>query len=180
MLKIILALIVLIVVGVLVAAAMKPTDFRIVRTAKIAAPPSLVFDQVNDFHKWQAWSPWAKMDPNAENAFEGAAAGSGAIFSWDGNGKVGSGRMTIIESRPGELVRMKLEFFRPMKAVNEAEFTFKPEGAQTLMSWDMSGKSNYVSKVFRVFMDMDKMVGGQFEQGMANLNAVVQPAAAVR
>ena len=115
---------VVLVVGVLaVLVGMQPSEFRIERRVTIAAPAPAVFAQVNDFHHWEAWSPWAKLDPTATNSFEGAPAGKGAAFSWAGNGKVGEGRMTITESRPSELVRIKLEFLKPFEATNTAEFT---------------------------------------------------------
>jgi hypothetical protein len=154
--------------------ATRPSDFRYTRAARIAAPPEAVFAHVNDFHKWNDWSPWAKMDPNCKNTFSGPDSGQGATFAWAGNNKVGEGRMTILESRPSELVRIKLEFFKPFKATNTAEFTFKPEGGQTQVTWIMFGPCNFFSKAFGLFMDCEKMVGGQFEQGLANLNSVCQ------
>jgi len=138
------------------------------------AAPSTVFDQVNDLHKWEAWSPWAKMDPNAKSSYEGPAAGMGAKMSWDGNMKVGAGNMTIIESRPNQWIRFQLVFLKPLAATNLAEFTFQPQGDQTLVSWTMSGKNNFMSKVMSLFMNCDKMVGGQFEQGLAQLKAIVE------
>src|SRR5262245_54690242 len=118
---------------------MQPADFRIERKGTFAAAPADVFGQVNDFHNWEAWSPWAKLDPTCKNTFAGAAAGTGAIFSWDGNNKVGAGRMTITESKPHELVRIRLEFLRPFKTTNTTEFVVKPEGSQTTLTWTMSG-----------------------------------------
>src|SRR5438270_2242586 len=116
-----------VVVLFLVIVAMQPSDYRIARSAAIAAPPSEVFAQVNDFHNWDAWSPWAKLDPTCKNSFDGASSGTGAIFSWDGNSKVGAGKMTITQSRPSELIRINLEFLRPFKARNVTEFTFEPQ-----------------------------------------------------
>jgi hypothetical protein len=163
-----------IVVIFLIVVAMQPGDFRVTRSAKIAAPATVVFPHVNDLHKWQAWSPWAKMDPAAKNTFEGPAEGLGSIFSWDGNNKVGSGRMTVIESRPSALVKFKLEFFKPFKAVNTAEFTFTPEGNQTLVTWSMYGPNNFVGKAMHLLIDCDKMVGSQFEKGLADLKALAE------
>jgi uncharacterized protein YndB with AHSA1/START domain len=156
----------------------RPSDFRITRTGRISAPVGIVFENVNDLHKWEAWSPWAKLDPNAKNTFDGPIAGPGASMAWDGNNKVGAGRMTIAESRPGEVIRIKLEFFRPFKATNLAEFTFKPEGGQTAVTWSMSGKNNFMGKAFSLFMNCDKMVGGEFEKGLANLDSATQAVAA--
>ena len=163
-----------IVVVFLAIVAMQSSDFRVVRSARIPAPPAAVFAQVNDFHNWEAWSPWAKLDPTAKNSFDGAPAGAGAIFSWAGNNKVGEGTMTLTESRPHDLIRIKLDFRKPFKGTNDVEFTFKFEGDQTLVKWDMSGRKNFVSKAFCMFMNMDKMVGGQFEKGLANMKSVVE------
>ncbi len=173
MLKFILIGLVAIILIFLVAAAMQPTDFRISRSATIAAPPSAVFEQVNDFRKWNDWSPWAKLDPNAKNTFDGPHAGVGAGFAWDGNNEVGAGRMTITESKPNELILMKLEFTKPFTATNTTEFTFKPVGDQTAVTWTMSGKNNFMGKCVGLVMNCDKMVGGQFEKGFENLKAVV-------
>src|SRR5262249_48571234 len=123
---------------------------------------------------WEAWSPWAKIDPEAKNTFAGAAAGTGAIFSWDGNNKVGAGRMTVTESRPSELIRINLEFLRPFKATNTTEVTFKPDGNGTVRPWAMFGRKNFMSRAFCLFMNMDKMVGGDFEKGLASMKAVVE------
>ncbi|MCI0375998.1 MAG: SRPBCC family protein [Gemmataceae bacterium] len=165
-----------VVIGFAVVVAMKPSEFRIVRTGTISAPPSAVFAEVNDFHKWQAWSPWEKLDPALKRTYEGPSAGTGAIYSWAGNKKVGEGRMTIMESRPSDLIRINLEFLKPFKATNTTEFTFKPEGNQTVVTWDMSGRNNFIGKAFCMFMNMDKLVGGDFEKGLANLKASVESA----
>ncbi len=131
---------------------------------------------MNDFHNWEAWSPWAKLDPAAKATFEGPSTGTGAIFKWAGNKEVGEGSMTITESRPSDLIRIKLEFLRPFEATNSAEFTFKPEGNRTAVTWSMEGKNNFIAKAVCLFMNMDKMVGGQFEQGLAQMKAVVEAA----
>ncbi len=169
----------LIALGVLalvfiVVAALQPADFRIARSAMIAAPPSVVFAHFNDFHKWNDWSPWAKMDPDAKHTFDGSPAGVGAGFAWAGNSKVGEGRMTIIESKPNDLIRLKLEFTKPFTAINITEFTFKPEGSQTAVTWAMSGHNNFFAKAFGLFINCDKMVGGDFEKGFANLKAIIE------
>lgn len=163
------------VVAILVVViALQPADFKVSRTATMAAPPAAPFAEVNDFRKWQAWSPWAKLDPKMKVGFEGPPSGTGAINTWAGNGDVGKGRATIVESRPGELVRMKLEFFEPFAATSTAQFTFKPEGAGTAVTWTMEGKNNFVGKAIGLFMDCDKMVGGQFEKGLAGMKAIVE------
>lgn len=160
----------------LVVVAMQPADFRIARSTTVAAPAEAVYAQLNDFHKWDAWSPWAKLDPAMKKNFEGAPSGVGASYTWSGNDKVGAGRMTITDSKPNELVRMKLEFTEPFAATNTAEFTMKPEGNQTTVTWSMSGTKNFMSKAFDLIMNMDKMVGGDFEKGLAQLKTVAEAA----
>jgi len=163
-----------VIVVLIVIVAMRPSDFRITRTAIINGPPAAVFAQVNDFHKWDAWSPWAKMDPACKNTFEGPTGRPGAVFAWAGNQKVGEGRMTLTESRPNELIRIKLEFFKPFKATNTAEFAFKSQGAQTVVTWSMSGKNNFMAKAFGMLVNCDKMVGGQFEQGLSAMKSIIE------
>jgi uncharacterized protein YndB with AHSA1/START domain len=153
---------------------MQPSDFRIARSATISAPAADVFAQVNDFHKWDAWSPWAKIDPTMKQIYDGAPSGTGAIYTWVGDKKVGEGTMTLTESRPNDVVSIKLEFRKPFKATNTAEFTFKPEGDQTVVTWSMSGRNNFMFKAFGLFMNMDKMLGGEFEKGLASMKSVVE------
>ena len=174
MFEIILIALAVIVVMFVMVVAVQPTEFRITRSATISAPAPAVFAQVNDLHKWEAWSPWAKLDPAARNSYAGPPAGTGAVFSWAGNNKVGAGSMTITESRPSELIRFRLEFLKPFKATNTAEFTFTPEGNQTAVTWSMFGKNNFISRAVGLFMDCDKMVGGQFVQGLAQMKSVVE------
>jgi hypothetical protein len=157
--------------------ATRPGEFSVTRTASFAAPAPVVFAQVNELRKWHAWSPWAKKDPNAKESFEGPAAGTGAILSWAGNQEVGEGRMTIVESRANELVRFKLEFFKPFAATNSAEFAFREEGGRTAVTWTMRGHNNFVGKAMCLVFDMDKMVGGDFEKGLAGIRQIVEPKA---
>jgi hypothetical protein len=165
-----------VIIAFLAFVAMKPAEFSITRSATMSAPHEAAFAQVNDFHNWAAWSPWEKLDATMEKTFDGAPAGIGAIYSWNGNNKVGEGRMTILESRPNDMIRIKLEFMRPFAATNSTEFTFKPEGNKTLVTWNMSGKHNFMAKGFMLFMNMDKMVGGDFEKGLAEIKGVVEGA----
>jgi hypothetical protein len=174
MLPTILILIAIAVIIFVTLVAMRPDDFCVTRSTAVSAAPPAVFAQVNDFHKWEAWSPWAKMDPACKNSFSGAPSGPGAIFSWEGNKKVGAGRMTITESLPKEKILIRLEFFKPFKATNTAEFTFKPQSDQTFVTWTMSGKNNFMGKMFGLIMNCDKMVGGQFEQGLAAMKAIAE------
>jgi uncharacterized protein YndB with AHSA1/START domain len=175
--KKILIVLLLLVIGFVIVVALQPADFRVERTATISAPPSEVFAQVNDFHNWNAWSPWAKLDATMKQTFEGPAAGTGAVYTWVGNKEVGEGRMTITQSRPNELVQIKLEFIKPFEANNTTEFTFKPQGGQTAVTWAMFGKNNFMAKAFHLSFNMDKMVGKDFEKGLAQMKAVSEAAA---
>ncbi len=166
-----------VVVLLCVIVAAQPADFRVERSAIISAPPAVVFAQVNDFHKWEAWSPWAKLDPNAKNTFEGPPTGTGAGFGWSGNNDVGEGRMLITESRPNELIRIKLDFIRPFKSTNTTEYTFKTEGKDTRITWAMFGKNNFMGKAFGLFVDCDKMIGADFEKGLASIKTISESAA---
>jgi uncharacterized protein YndB with AHSA1/START domain len=174
--KILLALAAVIVL-VLIVAAFQPDDFRVMRSTTISAPASVVFAQVNDFHKWESWSPWEKADPAIRKTFTGAPAGTGAVYSWAGNRNVGEGRCTITESRPDELIRIRLDFIKPFASVCTTEYTFKAEGRGTTVTWSMAGPQHFVSKVMCLFVSMDKMIGSQFELGLANLKTVSETVA---
>ncbi len=155
--------------------ATRSDDFRVSRSAKMAAPPATIFAQVNDFHNWEAWSPWAKLDPNASSRFEGPTAGEGAKFFWSGNSDVGEGSMTIVESKPNELIRLKLDFVRPFAGTNDVRFTFQPEGdSATDVTWSMAGKNNFLSKAVGLVIDCEKMTGDYFDQGLASIKATVE------
>jgi len=169
----------LVVVGAGVAGvvATRPPEFRVVRSTTIAAPAPVIFAQVNDFHRWDAWNPWAKVDPAMKQTYEGAPAGVGAVYTWAGNREAGEGRMTIIESRPSDLIRVRLEFLKPFAGTSIATFTFKPEGAGTLVTWSMAGENNFIAKAVHLVMDMDKMIGGNFEKGLAQMKTVAEAAA---
>jgi len=173
--KILIALIGIVVVLVVIV-ALQPRDFRVARSITISAPPPAVFAQVNDFHKWQAWNPWGKIDPTMKQTYEGAPAGTGSVYTWAGNNEVGEGRMTITESNPTDLIRVKLEFLKPFAATNTTEFTFKPEGNLTLVTWSMFGEKNFMAKAIHLVMNMDKMIGGQFEKGLADMKSAVEGA----
>lgn len=177
MFKKILIALALIVIALIVVIALQPAEFRVTRSTTIAAPAPAVFDHVNDFRKWDAWSPWAKLDPAMKKTHEGAQSGVGSIYSWSGNDQVGEGRMTLTDSRPSELVRIKLEFKKPFEATNTTEFSFKPEADKTLVTWSMFGTNNFMAKAFGLFMNMDKMIGGDFDKGLAQLKSVAEAAA---
>lgn len=170
-------LIVLVVVGVLVLAATKPTRYTVERTETIAAAPGRVFPLVNDFHQWPSWSPWEKLDPNMQRTYGGPASGVGSTYGWVGNSDVGEGRMTITESVPDSKVGIQLDFIKPWQSTSQTEFLFVPSGAGTQVVWKMSGDNNYMSKVFTVFMDMDQMVGKDFESGLTNLKLLSEQSA---
>lgn len=171
---------VLIGLGIAIAAlaifiASRPSDFRVSRSLTMAAPASAVFAQVNDFHKWDAWSPWIKLDPNAKVGFEGPEAGEGAKFFWSGNSEVGEGSMTLVESKPDELVRIRLDFVKPFAGTADAEFTFEPVTSnETKVTWSMSGKNNFIAKAIGLVIDCDKMIGDNFETGLASMKAIVE------
>lgn len=160
-----------------IVVALQPAQFRVERSIVIAASPADVFPQVNDLRKAQVWSPWLKFDPTAKTTFEGPAEGTGASSTWAGNSQVGEGRQTITESRPNELVRIKLDFIKPLESTCTAEFTLKPEGSQTRVAWAMFGENGFVAKAFCLFMNQDKMIGGEFEKGLTDLKALVETAA---
>lgn len=153
-------------------AATRPDDFRITRSITIAAPADVVFTQINDLHAWQSWSPWAKKDPNAQVSYAGPQAGKGSSFQWSGNSDVGEGAMTIIESRPSQLVKFRLDFIKPFTATNNSEFVLTQTPQGTNVSWSMYGKNNFIGKIIGIFMDCEKMVGPDFEQGLSNLKLV--------
>jgi hypothetical protein len=176
MLKIILIALAVIIVVLAIVIAMQPADFRVARSATMSAPPQVIFAQVDDLRKWEAWNPWQKVDPAMKLTFAGPPTGPGASYSWAGNKNVGEGRLTITESRPNDLVRIKLEFMKPFAATNIATFTFKPEGNQTAVTWSMEGSNNYLAKALHLVMNMDKMVGGEFEKGLADMKKVVEAA----
>ena len=170
----VLIVVAVIVVGLVVVIALQPASFHVTRTAAISAPPAAVFAQVNDFHNWVAWSPWEKLDPGMKRSYEGAPAGVGATYAWSGNSQVGEGRMRITESRPSDLIRIELDFMKPFRATNTAEFSFEPRGDQTAVTWTMTGRKNFVAKAIHLVMSMDRMIGGSFEQGLAQMKAVVE------
>lgn len=174
MINLILLLIPLIIVIVLILAARQPDNFVISRTCRMAAPASAIFPHVNNLQKWEAWSPWAKLDPNAKNSFEGPDEGVGAKMSWSGNHKVGVGSMMVTGSQPNDWIKFALDFQKPMQATNTAEFVFKTDGDQTIVTWSMSGTNNFIAKVMGLIINCDRMVGGQFEKGLASLKSIVE------
>lgn len=157
---------------VLFLALQKPDEFRVTRSIHLNASPAIVFEQVNDLEKGQAWSPWVAMEPQAKYEFSGPKSGEGAALHWEGK-KVGKGAMTIVESRPNESVRSRLDFYKPMEGTNTAEFTLTPEEEGTRLTWTMYGPNKFMGKVMSVFMNCEKMVGDQFDQGLSSLKKIV-------
>jgi len=161
-----------VVIVLLIVAATRPADFRVERSASLAASPAALFEHVNDHRKFAVWNPFLKLDPGVKNTHSGPTSGVGAVCSWDGNNEVGAGTCTIIESKPGELVRSRMDWKRPMEGIATVDFIFKHQGDKTVVTWAMYGKNNFMGKVVSLFMDCDKMCGPQFEKGLANLGAV--------
>lgn len=155
---------------------MQPGRFRLERSTQIFAPAATVFANVNDFHRWDLWSPWIGIDKDLEQTYEGAPSGVGAGYRWIGK-KTGAGRMTILESRPNELVKIKLEFLKPFRATNTAEFTLVTVGSHTVVTWAMYGEKTFITKFIHMLASMDTMVGPMFEKGLAKLKKVSEGAA---
>lgn len=167
-------ILVAVIVAVLVIASRRPDQFRIQRTATIDASPERVFPFINDLHRWQAWSPYEKKDPAMQRSYEGAPAGEGAVYGWNGNKTIGSGRMEITDSVPSSRIEIKLDFFAPFKASNTAEFLLEPRGAGTHVTWAMHGRSSFASKLMGMFVNIDTMVGKDFEEGLVNLRTLAE------
>src|SRR3954463_1458356 len=169
MLKTLLIIAAVVVLGFVIFVFTRPDDFRLTRSTPIAAAPPAVFAQVNDFHKWEAWSPWAKLDPNAKNSFDGPQSGVGSSMSWDGNKKIGAGKMSIVESHPNTHIKFKLQFIRPFPTTNISDFAFIPDSNQTNVIWKMSGESKFGFKIFSLFVNCEDMAGKDFEKGLVSL-----------
>lgn len=176
----ILIIFAVVVIALIAFIASRPSQYRVERSTTISASPDVVFAQVNDLRKWEAWSPWARKDPNAKMTYEGPAEGARSVMSWDGNKEVGAGRMTILDSKPNESVRIKLEFFKPFAGLATANFSFQPQADGTKVSWSMLGESNFLGKAICLVMDMDKMIGGDFEKGLAGMKAVSESAVVLK
>lgn len=174
MLLTVLIVLAFIVLAALVVAASRPDSFRVQRSVVVNAPASALFSLVDDFHAWAGWSPWERLDPELKRTHSGALKGTGAVYAWEGNPKVGSGRMEILESSPASRLVIKLDFLKPFEAHNHAEFTFTPEGAATRVDWAMTGPQAFPMKIMSLFMNMDSMVGKDFEKGLANMKAIAE------
>jgi uncharacterized protein YndB with AHSA1/START domain len=172
---IIAVVIALAIAVVLILAMTKPDTFRVQRVATIKAPAESIFSQINDFHRWGGWSPWENRDPAMKRTFSGAESGKGAVYAWDGNKNVGSGRMEILDTSSPSKIVIKLDFLKPFEAHNTAEFTMLPQGdGATNISWVMHGPAPFMSKMMQVFMNIDNMVGKDFEIGLSNLKKLTE------
>jgi uncharacterized protein YndB with AHSA1/START domain len=174
MLKTIAVIVVVLLAAVLVFAATKPDTFRVQRVTSIKAPPEKIFPYLSDLRSFGTWSPYEKKDPAMQRTFSGPASGKGAVYEWDGDKNVGKGRMEIADAAPPSKVAIKLDFVRPFEAHNIVEFTLAPKGDSTDVTWAMQGPVPYVAKIMHVFVDMDSMVGKDFEAGLASLKAVAE------
>ncbi len=165
---------VVVIAGILIFAATKPDSFRVQRSASIKAPPAKIFALINDLHSHTAWSPWEKKDPAMKRTHSGTASGKGAVYEWDGNKDIGAGRMEIADSSPPNRLVLKMDFIRPFEAHNIAEFTLEPKGDTTYVTWAIYGPSPYMSKLMSIFFSFDKLIGKEFESGLANLKAITE------
>jgi hypothetical protein len=162
------------IAAVLILAATKPNTLRVQRATSIKAPADRIFPMINDFRQWRTWSPYENKDPAMNRTYEGTENGKGAVYAWDGNNNVGSGRMEILEAAVPSKITIKLDFFKPFEGHNTAEFTMLPQGDVTNLTWTMSGPAVFMSKLMQVFMNLDHMIGRDFEVGLANLKKLAE------
>lgn len=174
MLKKIGLAVLLAVVVLLAVIATRPDSFKVERSATIDAPADVVYSQVASFRKWEAWSPWAKLDPEQKSTYDGPDAAVGSSLAWSGNDKVGKGKMTISEAKPGEHLGIDLEFFEPWAAKNETDFHLTSAGDRTTITWTMTGHNDFMGKAMSMFMDVDQMIGSDFEKGLASMKTVAE------
>jgi hypothetical protein len=173
MFKIVAIVVVVLVLAVVGFAMTKPDNYRVQRTTSIKATPEKIFPLINDFHSWSSWSAWEKLDPTMKRTHSGAESGRGAVYEWDGNRKIGKGRMEITDASPSKIT-IKLDFLKPIEGHNIAEFTMEPQGDSTNVTWAMYGPAPFISKVIQVFVSMDSMVGKEFDTGLANLKSIAE------
>lgn len=171
---IVLGVIAVVVIGILVVAAVRPDSFAVERSAQVRASPEAIYPLVADFRQWPLWSPWEKLDPEMKRTFSGAPSGTGAVYAWEGSKKVGAGRMEIRDVAPPSKVVIQLDFIKPFEGHNVTEFALVPQGESTDVRWTMRGPATFVMKLMGLFMNMDAMIGRDFERGLANLRAAVE------
>lgn len=167
-LTIIAGIIAVAIAAILIFAATKPDAFMVQRSITIKAPPEKIFAAIDDFHRWRSWSPYEEKDPGMKRSYSGSSSGKGAIYEWNGNKNVGSGRMEILDTTPNKTI-IKLDFFTPFEGHNTAEFATLPKGGSTELTWTMQGPAPFMSKVMQVFINMDRMIGRDFDAGLVNL-----------
>ncbi len=161
-------------IALLVFVSSKPNTFSVKRDIAINGQPDKIFPLINNFHRWATWSPYDKKDPAMKRTYSGSESGVGAVYEWDGNKEVGIGKMEIIEATAPSKIRIKLDFFAPFEGHNTAEFSIEQVGSESIVTWAMTGPSNFMMKLMHCFMDMDKLVGTDFESGLANMKSVVE------
>lgn len=175
MIRTIIITVLVLVAGIFIYAAAMPSDFEIRRSATIKAPPDKLFSLINDLHKMQAWSAWETVDPKMKRSYSGEAGGKGAKYAWEGNREIGQGSMEITESIPASKVALRLDFIKPFEGHNTVEFSIEPNGDNTVVTQTMKGTSSYIPKLMcLLFFDQDKMIGGKFEEGLANLKVIAE------
>jgi Polyketide cyclase / dehydrase and lipid transport len=167
-------LVVVAIAGILAYAATLPTSFRVARSATMTAAPDAIFPHINSLRGFKAWEPFSRKDPAIKIAYSGPESGKGAAYTWDGNGDVGQGRVEIADTAPPSRVTMKLDMVKPMEAHNTVVFTLEPKGDATTVTWAMTGDRPYIGKVLDAVLNMDRMVGGEFEKGLAELKSIVE------
>lgn len=170
----VVVIVALLLVALMIAAARKPDRLHVRREATIGAPPERIFPLIIDFHRWTEWSPYEKRDPALKRKYSGAPSGKGAMYEWEGNSQIGQGRMEIAEVAEPNRVSIRLDFIKPMTSSNTAEFTLAPQGNSTRIAWDMQGPTSFMMKVSSVLMNLDKMIGSDYEVGLANLKAIAE------
>lgn len=171
--KKILIVLAIAIAGVLAFVATRPDTYHVERSRQIDAPADVVFAHLDDLKAWTAWSPWEKLDPNVKRTFEGPAKGVGAAYSWEGSKDVGKGNMTVTQSTPPTAISYRLQFIEPFASIAVASFTLEPDGDRAVtVTWSMDGHNNFIGKAISVFMNMDKMIGGEFEKGLATLESI--------
>ena len=169
-----IGIVALLILSVLVVASTRPNEIRVQRSARINASPERIFPHINDFNRWVNWSPYESLDPDMRKTMSGAPSGTGAIYEWDGNSKAGKGRMEILDSSAPTRLDIKLDFERPFKAKNTARFALAPSGSATDVTWSIRGPQPFMSKVMSIFLNMDNLIGRDFERGLQNLKSVAE------
>jgi uncharacterized protein YndB with AHSA1/START domain len=171
---VIAVLLALAIAAILLLAAAKPDTFSVRRSATMNASAEKIFALISDFRQWGRWSPWETRDPGMKRSYDGAERGKGAVYAWDGNKNVGAGRMEILEAATPSKVLIKLDFIKPFEGHNTAEFTMLPQGSGTTVTWVMQGPAPFMAKLMHVFVNVDRMIGKDFEAGLANLKKQVE------